>query len=208
MLSDDVVLDKLKRGYKSAFQKSGPVRFSDRSANPVPVKHGCVQPIGSYFQLEAYEPLVHQLLRSLKNMESIFFPKPNFERHLQLFRLIAAPGMGKVGGSETVRYLGSAKHDICHSVCTCCVLCADHALGSSHVLTMGMCCCTQTTALVEIWRLLFHTALSELDGQKPVEARLLERIRSSLAEGCMMVFLLDLSQTGELNRGTDGSFRA
>ena len=75
MLSDDVVLDKLKRGYKSAFQKSGPVRFSDRSANPMPVKHGCVQPIGSYFQLEAYEPLVHQLLRSLKNMESNF-PNP------------------------------------------------------------------------------------------------------------------------------------
>ena len=116
--------------------------------------------------------------------------------------------MGKVGGSESVRYPGSAKHDACHSVCAYCMLCAVHALRLSYVLTMGMCYCSQTTALVEIWRLLAHTALSELDGQKPVEARLLERIRSSLAEGCMMVFLLDLSQTGELNRGTDGSFRA
>ncbi|KAK9828678.1 hypothetical protein WJX72_001494 [[Myrmecia] bisecta] len=103
--------------------------------------------MGHYFKLEAYEPLVHQLLRSLKKLEANFIPETQFERHLQLFRLVAAPGMGK------------------------------------------------TTAMFEIWRLLAHAAWSELDGQHPVEARLLERIGSSLAEGCMMVFLLDLSHT-------------
>ncbi len=198
VLEDDAVLDELRSGYTSVFQKSGPVRLLHRSANPLPVQNGCVRPIGSYFQLEEYEPLLRQLLRSLKKMEANFVPIYQFERHLQLFRLVAAPGMGKVGRSEIVCYLCSAKHDVCHFVCACCVLCVVHALASSYVLTMGMCSGFQTTALFEIWRLLPRMAMSELDGDNTVEASLLERIRSSLAEGCMMVFLLDLSETGEL----------
>ena len=57
----------------------------------------------------------------------------------------------------------------------------------------------QSTALVEVWRYLAAKAASELDGEGVVEDNLRERIKSSLAQDCMMVFLLDLSQTGELS---------
>ena len=114
VLSDDDVLDKLRHGYMSAFQKRGPVRRSDRSANPVLVQDGWVKPIGHYFKLEAYEPLVQQLLRCLKRMEINFEPMEDFARKLQLLRIVAAPGMGKVGWPAAVCCLGCVKPVLHH----------------------------------------------------------------------------------------------
>ena len=51
----------------------------------------------SFFPLEGFDEVVKQMLRRLLKLNSSFIPNNMFMKSLQLLRLVAAPGMGKVG---------------------------------------------------------------------------------------------------------------
>lgn len=49
-----------------------------------------------YTSLQGYDSLVKQVWRRLRQLQSAFVSSTDFERSLQLLRLVAAPGLGKV----------------------------------------------------------------------------------------------------------------
>ncbi len=58
-----------------------------------------VDVLGSHFKLLHYDAPVRSLLRALQRMHTTFMHPERlarFREHLQLLRLVAAPGMGKV----------------------------------------------------------------------------------------------------------------
>jgi hypothetical protein len=56
--------------------------------------------VGSYFQLAGYARVVDQVLQALWALEGGFIFEDDFVRGLQLLRLVAAPGMGKVSAAD------------------------------------------------------------------------------------------------------------
>ena len=75
-----------------------------RSGQIAPDQRGLVKKVGSRFQLEGLDLPSTQLLLSLRQMNLDFINTgnvPKWRQTLQLFRLVAAPGQGKVRNSHT-----------------------------------------------------------------------------------------------------------
>ena len=89
----------LLQDYQAYFSKDGPALPRSREATidlqaPSPRS---IYPLGSFFPLEGFDEVVKQMLRCLLKLNSSFDPNSMFLNSLQLLRLVAAPGMGKVG---------------------------------------------------------------------------------------------------------------
>ncbi len=55
-----------------------------------------IKRLGEHFTLAGYASVIDQMLQALQDLEEDFAPHVDFQRGLQLLRLVAAPGMGKV----------------------------------------------------------------------------------------------------------------
>ena len=84
----------LLQDYQAHFSKVGPALPPLREGT---IGSGRVYPLGSFFPLEGFDEVVKQMLRRLLKLNSSFIPDNMFMKTLQLLRLVAAPGMGKVG---------------------------------------------------------------------------------------------------------------
>ncbi len=94
MLTRKEVAEILLQQYRGSFRFSQPANRRTRMADLSSMQH--IKPLGSYLHLAGYARLVDQVLQALWDLEAGFTPGDNFVRGLQLLRLAAAPGMGKV----------------------------------------------------------------------------------------------------------------
>lgn len=69
---------------------------------PLPDIAGKISAFGTYFGLEGFDAVVQQMHRQLLRLSIAFDDSVQFLRSLQLLRVVAAPGLGKVS-------------------CTCCI---------------------------------------------------------------------------------------
>lgn len=97
-LGQEAVRRLLVEQYSSIFQLHGPGSLGKRQENfPLPNVYGNITGIGSFLGLQGYETVVQQIYRRLLRLNTGFFDSPAFARSLQLLRIVAAPGLGKVG---------------------------------------------------------------------------------------------------------------
>jgi len=97
-LGQEAVRRLLVERYTSTFQLHGPGSLGKRKENlPAPNVHGNIKGIGSFFRLQGFETVVQQIYGQLLRLNTGFFDSPAFLRSLQLLRVVAAPGLGKVG---------------------------------------------------------------------------------------------------------------
>jgi len=97
-LGQEAVRRLLVEQYTSIFQLHGPGSPGKREENlPVPNVHGNITGIGSFLGLQGFETVVQQVYGRLLRLNTGFFDSPAFTRSLQLLRVVAAPGLGKVG---------------------------------------------------------------------------------------------------------------
>ena len=97
-LGREAVRRLLVKQYTSVFQMCGPGSPGKREENlPSPNIFGTIASIGSFLGLQGYETVVQQMYRRLLRLNTGFFDSPTFLRSLQLLRVVAAPGLGKVG---------------------------------------------------------------------------------------------------------------
>lgn len=102
LLGENQVRCLLVESYTSEFQlrnfKSCRSRQSEkRSAElPPPDRHGKISAFGSFFGLEGFDAVVRQVHRALLRLHIGVEDTSEFARSLQLLRLVAAPGLGKV----------------------------------------------------------------------------------------------------------------
>ena len=84
--------------YAAMFQPHGPGSLGKREANlPVPNAKGNIPGIGSFLGLQGFGTAVQQMYARLLRLNTGFEDSPTFLRGLQLLRVVAAPGLGKVG---------------------------------------------------------------------------------------------------------------
>ncbi len=97
-LGQEAVRRLLVEQYTSIFQLRGPGSPGKQEENlPVPNVHGNITGIGSFLGLQGFETVVQQIYGRLLRLNTGFFDSPAFTRSLQLLRVVAAPGLGKVG---------------------------------------------------------------------------------------------------------------
>ena len=97
-LGTEQVRQLLVDTYISAFQLSSSVLPRKRVADlPLPDSFGNITAFGTFFGLEGFDAIVRQVYRRLLRLHIGFHDSPQFTRSLQLLRLVAAPGLGKVG---------------------------------------------------------------------------------------------------------------
>lgn len=113
-LGQEAVRRLLVAQYSSIFQLPGPGSPGKRQENlPSPNVHGNITGIGSYLGLQGYETVVQQIYRRLLRLNTGFFDSDVFIRSLQLLRIVAAPGLGKVGCTTSSR---------CFAAINCCIV--------------------------------------------------------------------------------------
>lgn len=84
--------------YTSGFQLHGSALHEKRAADlPLPDSSGNISAFGTCFGLEGFDAVVQQVHRRLLRLHIGFHDSSQFTRSLQLLRLVAAPGLGKVG---------------------------------------------------------------------------------------------------------------
>ena len=101
-VGQEAVRRMLAEQYTSTFQLHGPGSPEKRQDNlPSPDAYGNITGIGSFLGLQGYETVVQQIYRRLLRLNIGFSDSPAFTRSLQLLRIVAAPGLGKVGCTTT-----------------------------------------------------------------------------------------------------------
>ena len=107
----------LDHDYTSRVCLTGPVRPQRRTSNLPQLD---IVGLGSYFELQGAHTLVVQLRKRLLSLQKGFVHHPEFSRGLQLLRLVAAPGLGKVNVAIGVWYvLSSISCDTVSLVAVC-----------------------------------------------------------------------------------------
>ncbi len=103
-LGQEAVRRLLVEQYTSTFQLHGPGSLGKREENlPAPNVHGNITGIGSFLGLQAFDTIVQQIYSGLLRLNTGFFDLPVFMRSLQLLWVVAAPGLGKVGCTTSLR---------------------------------------------------------------------------------------------------------
>ena len=118
-LSQEAKQEQLQANFRQCFSQQQQLLLWERSASlrsgPIaPDQDGLIEKIGSRFRLEGMERPCTQLLLSLQQMNLKFIRPgrvPKWRQTLQLFRLVAAPGQGKVCNSNIQLDL------ICSAIC-------------------------------------------------------------------------------------------
>ncbi len=100
-LGQEAVRRLLVEQYTSIFQLRGLGSPGKREENLLVPKfmatNGNITGIGSFLGLQGFETVVQQIYGRLLRLNTGFFDSPAFTRSLQLLRVVAAPGLGKVG---------------------------------------------------------------------------------------------------------------
>ena len=93
-----------------SFQLHGSALPEKRTADlPLPDSSGNISAFGTCFGLEGFDAVVQQVYRRLLCLHIGFHDSSQFTRSLQLLRLVAAPGLGKVGTCLTYAALLGAR---------------------------------------------------------------------------------------------------
>ena len=97
-LGQEAVRHLLVEQYTSMIQLRGPGSPKKRQESlPLPNAYGTIPGIGSFLGLQGYETVAQQIYGRLLRLNTGFSYSPAFTRSLQLLRVVAAPGLGKVG---------------------------------------------------------------------------------------------------------------
>ena len=84
--------------YTSGFRLRGSHSSEKRAADlPLPDSFGNISALGTFFGLEGFDAVAQQVYRRLLRLHIGFHDSVQFTRSLQLLRLVATPGLGKVG---------------------------------------------------------------------------------------------------------------
>ena len=185
--------------------------------------NGSIDGIGKYLPLKGMDALAGQLRRAIQRMHRDFTREAGMpEGSAQLLRLVAAPGMGKVGVTVSLCCRIAAMLGVSAGVLvTCTPSCSAQTLTckmdrllagpdrqpsptaqySCRFLSL---IAAQTTALAELWpylRAKAELALQLPSGSAPPrDARCWHRIVNSVQGQRVMVFRHDLAGPGELIR--------
>lgn len=95
VLHRDEVVPLLMEQYRPHFLCKRPSSALQK-LEAIPIKDKWVQKLGQYTSLQGYDSLIKQVWRRLRRLQCSFISGADFERSLQLLRLVAAPGLGKV----------------------------------------------------------------------------------------------------------------
>lgn len=102
----------LVQAYRSEFRHHTHSGFEARAAKlPPPDQSGNIDGIGTFFDLQGYGGIAQQVYRQLATMHNSIQDSTPFQESLQLLRLVAAPGLGKVGVAR--------EWNVTHSSCQC-----------------------------------------------------------------------------------------
>ncbi len=96
--SQETALQLLVRLYSGRFSAHRrQLLAAARAARTEPlIGRNKIDRLGDHTRLAGYTSLVHQMLQALQDLQDDFIADDAFQPGLQLLRLIAAPGMGKV----------------------------------------------------------------------------------------------------------------